>query len=297
MQREIEAWGFGEQHRHRRASARPPAASRPREWLMDFSIDLNGDTERGPGGGHVDRRRERQHHGRPGRRPGHPAPAGPGLRHARQRGDDLASAAGAPGRPTTAPSPTSTRSSPSPRARSTCRPEWRDPLIAGLDGVTKAGGGTATRPSPGFDQSAVPGGGQDGHGPGERQERLVAVRRLRPHAHRGPRVGHRHGHRLPGGRLRCRRRRAAHPAGARALRLHGLRHRRLRRGRQPFTAPPVLVDAADVRAPATPRCATVVAAVTGVTRGRLRADATIGAGGIEGSIESEVDGRRLRRPR
>jgi hypothetical protein len=37
--------------------------------------------------------------------------------------------------------------------------------------------------------------------------------------------------------------------------------------------------------------------VSGDHEGYLRADATFGASGIDGTIESEVDGRRLRLPR
>jgi hypothetical protein len=37
--------------------------------------------------------------------------------------------------------------------------------------------------------------------------------------------------------------------------------------------------------------------VSGAHEGYLRADATFGAAGIEGTIESEVDGRLLRLPR
>lgn len=41
-------------------------------------------------------------------------------------------------------------------------PEWRDPLIAGFDGVTKADGGTATAGFTGFDQSTCPVAGKTG---------------------------------------------------------------------------------------------------------------------------------------
>ncbi|HEX7132277.1 MAG TPA: penicillin-binding transpeptidase domain-containing protein [Iamia sp.] len=41
-------------------------------------------------------------------------------------------------------------------------PEWRDPMIAGFDGVTKDGGGTATRAFTGFDQSQCPVAGKTG---------------------------------------------------------------------------------------------------------------------------------------
>jgi penicillin-binding protein 2 len=41
-------------------------------------------------------------------------------------------------------------------------PEWRDPMIAGFDGVTKAPGGTATTAFSGFDQSQCPVAGKTG---------------------------------------------------------------------------------------------------------------------------------------
>ncbi|HEV7722568.1 MAG TPA: penicillin-binding transpeptidase domain-containing protein [Iamia sp.] len=42
------------------------------------------------------------------------------------------------------------------------RPEWREPMVAGFDGVTKASGGTATRAFAGFDQSQCPVAGKTG---------------------------------------------------------------------------------------------------------------------------------------
>ena len=76
----------------------------------------------------------------PGHGAGHPPPAGQRLRHPGQRRHRLPARAGRSRSPTWPASPTRWCPARRPTAGSIrCRPEWRDPLMAGFDGVTKAG--------------------------------------------------------------------------------------------------------------------------------------------------------------
>ena len=168
---------------------------------------------------------------RPGRHGHHPARAGRGVRHLRQRRDPLRPAGRRPASSTPRARWCKRVRPQGGRARVVCRPPTTRPLLAGFEGAVNARAGPPPAPSPGSPSQAVPAGGQDGHGhaPTSRQPNSWFVG-WGPAAQ--PPVPHRGGHReavatgADGGR----------PGGAPGLQLPGGPPRRPGAPGRPATA-------------------------------------------------------------
>lgn len=160
MQDAMEEWGLGEQtgiDLPGEATGRIPTP----DWLMDFSIDLNGDTEAGRQAGTWTA-------GESGNTmvgqgsvlvtplqlaQGYATLANGGTIWEPQLVLQVTDYAADTGVEVLEPEAT---------GQVDLRPEWRDSMIAGFDGVTKADGGTATTGFEGFDQSQCPVAGKTG---------------------------------------------------------------------------------------------------------------------------------------
>lgn len=146
LQEGVEAWGFGDRTGVElvgEATGRIPTPT----WLMDFSTDLNGDTAEAREAGTWT--------------------AGTNGNVAAGQGDVLVTPLQlAQGYATLANGGTILRprlvlgttenEAPEATGEVDLPAEWRDPIVEGLDGVTKAPGGTATTLFAGFDQSSCP---------------------------------------------------------------------------------------------------------------------------------------------
>lgn len=160
MQRAMTSWGLGERTGIPLPGERPGRIPTP-AWLMDFSISLNGDTPEAEEAGTWT----------PGVSGNTMVGQGDVLLTPLQLAQGYATLANGgtiwqpqlvlqvtdygAGTNVTVTEPTATGQVDLP-------PEWRDPMVAGFDGVTKGPGGTAVRGFSGVDQSGCPIAGKTG---------------------------------------------------------------------------------------------------------------------------------------